>query len=540
MRRVIVLTLVASMSCADPYKLWPKPKVFDKNKLDDECSLTGNFRFEISPVSAVASTHVGRLLEATQRTNDMISNIFRRFTQVSIISCPVTTCVITVENPFAPLTKRPVAEAYIIAFDSQSCQLTCNTAYGCIAGLGTFIQLVNPVRDYLVPSGFTIKDEPEFAVRGLMLDTSRHFIPVSDIKKTIELMAMTKLNVFQWHIVDDHSFPLVIESLPRLSSQGAFSPAALYSRFDVQEIIRFAESRGIRVIPEIDMPGHTDSWFKGYPELRGKATNGIDPTIPANYDFIRTLLSEVVDIFRSDMLEGKLEVHLGGDELWSGWDNAEIGEWMSRNKMSTQTDLIQYWLANVATIANDLSIQVILWEDFLETTNNNIGNSDAESPFIWQTWKRNLLNTITLSQDIGRETIFSSMFYISNTDWDWVDFYSQSMVPAIGTRVVGGVAAVWAEAIDHTNLIQATWPEAAAIGERLWCGSYCSLDPSIDATIRLARWRCRVTVFYGMAAPEPVGALPVDNPDIEWKWSTDMEQFWCEEQDLPFLVRFKG
>jgi hypothetical protein len=77
MRRVIVLTLVASMSCADPYKLWPKPKVFDLNKVDNECSLTRNLRFEISPISAVASTHVGRLLEATQRTNDMISNISR-------------------------------------------------------------------------------------------------------------------------------------------------------------------------------------------------------------------------------------------------------------------------------------------------------------------------------------------------------------------------------------------------------------------------------------------------------------------------------
>ncbi len=515
--------------------MWPKPRSFSYDNTADECSLQSSTQFLIA--QSDASSHMSRLTSAIDRTNTMIAELLTRVPLVTAVRCPISRCEITVTDPSAPLTKQTAAEAYKIEFTALKCALSCQTVYGCIRGLCTFLQLVNPVRHYLVPRAFEIEDEPQFPVRGLSMDTSRHYIPVSVIKQTLELMEMTKMNTFQWHIVDDQSFPLVLESLPRLSEEGAFDPElAVYEKTDIREIIEFAEARGIRVVPEIDIPGHTDSWMKAYPEMRGDATNGIDPTIPANYDIIRTVLTEVVDIFQTDMLEGKLEVHLGGDELWSGWDNAEIGEWMSRNQMSTQTDLIQYWLANVATIAKDLGIQVILWEDFLETTNNNIGNSDAESPFIWQTWKRDLSRSVQLANDINRPVIFSSAFYISNPYLEWDSFYSYVMNEAVGSGVIGGMAAIWTEFIDESNIFPQAWPSAAAIGERLWCGSYCDRDPAVDATLRLARWRCRVIHYFGMAHPEPVGPLGVNAPEREAKWCTDQEQWWCEEQQVVLQV----
>lgn len=115
-----------------------------------------------------------------------------------------------------------------------------------------------------------IEDKPRLPHRGLLLDTSRHFLPVKDILLTLDAMSYNKLNVFHWHIVDDNSFPFESAIFPELSSKGAYHPSMIYKRSDIEEIINFARLRGIRVIPEFDTPGHTESWGQGYPELLTK------------------------------------------------------------------------------------------------------------------------------------------------------------------------------------------------------------------------------------------------------------------------------
>lgn len=112
-----------------------------------------------------------------------------------------------------------------------------------------------------------IYDKPRMPHRGLLLDTSRHFIPVDDILLILDGMSYNKLNVFHWHIVDDNSFPYESSAFPKLSLKGSYHPTMVYSAYNIRKIIEYARIRGIRVIPEFDTPAHTTSWGQGHPEL---------------------------------------------------------------------------------------------------------------------------------------------------------------------------------------------------------------------------------------------------------------------------------
>lgn len=113
----------------------------------------------------------------------------------------------------------------------------------------------------------TIIDKPILPHRGLLLDTSRHYIEISDILLTLDAMSYNKLNVFHWHITDDNSFPYQSTTFPELSEKGAWHPSMIYTVDNVKEIIEYARLRGIRVIPEFDTPGHVQSWGFSHPEL---------------------------------------------------------------------------------------------------------------------------------------------------------------------------------------------------------------------------------------------------------------------------------
>lgn len=114
---------------------------------------------------------------------------------------------------------------------------------------------------------FLLEDHPRFPHRGLMVDTSRHFIPMSNLLALLPLMGHCKLNVFHWHIVDAQSFPILLDSVPELAQKGAYSRSQIYMPEDVQLFVATAKEWGIRVIPEYDIPGHTASWGSAYPEL---------------------------------------------------------------------------------------------------------------------------------------------------------------------------------------------------------------------------------------------------------------------------------
>lgn len=146
-----------------------------------------------------------------------------------------------------------------------SAVLSAETVWGALRGLETFSQLVVRVREgnskLFVPHTVDIVDEPLFPHRGLLLDTSRNFYPVDAILRTVRAMAHNKMNVFHWHITDSHSFPLRLSKEPELADLGAYGFRETYSREDVAMIVEFGRVRGVRVIPELDMPGEFPVFF---------------------------------------------------------------------------------------------------------------------------------------------------------------------------------------------------------------------------------------------------------------------------------------
>lgn len=192
-----------------------------------------------------------------------------------------------------------------------------------------------------------ITDEPVFKYRGTHLDTARNYFEVSTIKRTIDAMAMVKMNSFHWHITDSHSFPLVIESQPELHTLGAYSPEQVYTHEDVKEIVHYAKVRGIRVIPEFDAPAHVgEGWqqkgltlcFKMQPWQNfcdEPPCGQLDPTKDEVYNVMEDIFREMQEIFDyPDMF------HMGGDEVkLNCWNTSTaVQDWMLAKDWQLQND----------------------------------------------------------------------------------------------------------------------------------------------------------------------------------------------------------
>ena len=156
-------------------------------------------------------------------------------------------------------------ESYTLDVTPQNARLQAVNISGALRGLATFAQLVTPGPDGFQAPAMHIEDRPRFPWRGLMLDVSRHWMPMDVVKRNLDAMAAVKLNVFHWHLSDDQGFRVESRRYPKL--QGAGSDGRFYTQDDIRAIVAYARDRGIRVIPEFDVPAHTQSWFPGYPDL---------------------------------------------------------------------------------------------------------------------------------------------------------------------------------------------------------------------------------------------------------------------------------
>ena len=164
-----------------------------------------------------------------------------------------------------PVQQLGEDESYRLEITPQQARLTAPNPLGVLRGLETFLQLVEPgPKAFQVPV-VDIEDHPRFPWRGLHLDVSRHWMPLEVVKRNLDGMAAVKLNVFHWHLSDDQGFRVESKRFPKLQELG--SDGLYYTQDQVREVIAYARDRGIRVVPEFDMPGHTTSWLVGYPEL---------------------------------------------------------------------------------------------------------------------------------------------------------------------------------------------------------------------------------------------------------------------------------
>ena len=362
----------------------------------------------------------------------------------------------------------------VVNATSREARIQSDDIWGAIRGLETFSQLVKNVgHNQFLINETQIKDFPRFGYRGLLVDTSRHYIPVDVLKQNLDAMAYNKLNVFHWHIVDDQSFPYVSKQFPDLSLDGAYDPLThVYTEKDVQDIIEYARHRGIRVVVEFDSPGHTLSWGKGQKGIltecynKNGTKNGlygpIDPTKDNVYKFIEELFTEVTYKFSDQYF------HLGGDEVdFSCWEsNPDIKKFMKTKGISSYSKLEDYYMQNVVEIVKKLNKSYIIWE---EVFNNGVNLKPDTVVHVWmgswgnekeKYWRSELFNVT----EKGYRAILSSCWYLDLISYgpDWTNYYKCEPHSFNGTDkqkslVIGGEAAVWSEYINAANVIGRTW-----------------------------------------------------------------------------------
>jgi hexosaminidase len=288
--------------------------------------LSPNFSF--SPQGAGAADAV--LAGALSRALRTLATIGARGESVQPCAPDSTLSSLTVDvasaraSPFPALGDNESYQLFVAAGDASL--LSAPTVWGALRGLETLTQLVSADRApdgaaprMVVPAAtVSISDSPRFSHRGLMIDTGRAFLPVPLILAALDAMAYVKLNVLHWHLTDDQAFPgPQSDAYPQLTLGAMQAPSRthVYSKADVSSVVEAAAARGIRVVPEFDVPGHTRSWFAGYPFLRSNCSRSdefgapMDPTLNSTYDLLEGLFAEMQASFPDSFF------HIGGDEV---------------------------------------------------------------------------------------------------------------------------------------------------------------------------------------------------------------------------------
>ncbi|XP_033940764.2 beta-hexosaminidase subunit alpha isoform X1 [Pseudochaenichthys georgianus] len=391
------------------------------------------------------------------------------------------------------------SERYNLSVSAGKASLNAETVWGAVRGLESFSQLVyqDEYGSYFV-NKTEIDDFPRFKFRGILLDTSRHYLPVTAILKTLDAMAYSKFNVFHWHIVDDPSFPYQSSTFPDLSSKGAFHPMThIYTQSDVRRVISHARLWGIRVIPEFDSPGHTQSWGKGQPDLltpcyRGSTPSGtfgpVNPVLPSTYQFMTKLFKEVSSVFPDSY------IHLGGDEVDFGcWkSNPDVRAFMQKMGFGGNfLKLEAFYMESIVNITSALNKTSIVWQDVFDY------HEKIPKDTVLHIWKgtgyKEELSRITKA---GMRVVLAAPWYINHIAYgqDWRKSYTVQPLNFSGTDeqkklVIGGEVAMWGEYVDATNLHPRLWPRASAGAERLWSDE--QQTSSVDKAFpRLQDFRC--------------------------------------------------
>ncbi|XP_061657943.1 beta-hexosaminidase subunit beta isoform X2 [Syngnathoides biaculeatus] len=412
--------------------------------------------------------------------------------------------VVLITDPDSECDRYPGVtsdESYELLVVQPYAILKAPKVWGALHGLETFSQLVYEDDFGAKTVNLTeISDFPRFAHRGVLLDTSRHFLPVKVILENLETMAMNKFNVFHWHIVDDPSFPYLSRTFPDLSQKGAYHPYThVYTPSDVKMIIEFARLRGIRVVPEFDTPGHTMSWGKGQANLltpcfAGSEPSGsfgpVNPIVNTTYDFMSRLFREIAAVFPDDY------VHLGGDEVdFTCWkSNPDIQKFMEEQGFGKNySNLESFYIQRLLDIVASTKKGYIIWQEVFD---NGVKLKPDTVVHVWMggSDSGDEMHNVTAA---GFTAILSSPWYLDYISYaqDWLKYYKVEPLKFNGTEeqkklVIGGEACLWGEYVDATNLAPRLWPRASAVAERLWSAK--NVTDVNDAYNRLSSHRCRM------------------------------------------------
>jgi len=387
------------------------------------------------------------------------------------VHAPEAPLVVYCDHASAPVQSAQEDESYRLTVTAVGARLDAHNPLGVLRGMETFLQLVD-----LDASGFgvpavTIEDHPRFPWRGLMLDVARHWMPLADVKRTLDGMAAVKLNVFHWHLSENQGFRIESKRFPKLQEKG--SDGQYFTQDQAREVIAYARDRGIRVIPEFDMPGHATAWFVGYPELAsapgpyqierqwGIFDPAMDPTRDETYQFLDAFIGEMAALFPDEYF------HIGGDEVnGKQWDaNPRIQEFMRAQGIKGNEELQAYFTRRVQSIVEKHGKKMIGWDEIL--------SKDMPHNILVQSWRGQKALADAARQ--GVSGILSNGYYLdlgySAAHHYAVDPLGEGAADLSADqkrRVLGGEACMWSEMVTPELLDTRVWPRMAAIAERFW------------------------------------------------------------------------
>lgn len=370
-----------------------------------------------------------------------------------------------------------IDESYTLNVTDAGIEIRALTDVGAMHGLSTLLQLIKVKDGAYAFTGVQIKDEPRFVWRGLMMDVARHFMPISVVKRNLDAMALVKLNVFHWHLSDDQGFRVETKMLPELYKKA--SDGQYYTQEQIKDIVKYAGDRGIRVVPEFDVPGHGTAFLTAYPEFASKKDLDysierfagifdptLDPTNDKTYEFLDTLFKEVAPLFPD------VYFHIGGDENeGKHWDeNPEIQEFMKENGLADNHELQTYFNIKLEKILAKYGKSLMGWEEIM--TDNMPKSALIHS---WRGINEGMEPGESLVKAVknGYQTILSNGYYIDLL-LSVEDHYLVDPLPAVelsteeAGRILGGEATMWSELVTPLTVDSRIWPRTAAIAERFW------------------------------------------------------------------------
>jgi len=378
--------------------------------------------------------------------------------------------------------------------------LSARSVWGVLRGLETFSQMVErPAaggggngtasggggdsgerRLSAVP--VSVFDAPRFAYRGLLVDSARHYMPLSVLRAHIDALSWSKMNVMHWHHHDAGVWSLHSDSVPGLAD-AAVAAGWQYSHAEVKDLVSYARDRGVRIIPEFETPGHANSLYKAVPNMssicygdykrKWPIRGEMNPCLDVTHETLTKLLSEFAPLFDDEI------VHLGGDEVsyncWGQDKSVKPGCRGGPANETTYSQLEQRFDVQLHGVLRGVHKKPMHWHDPLTERSVNLSLSSLIE--VWDGTKHAALAT-TLSR--GYEAVFSGSYYLDHLQLNWEDYYAadpttwtefKALAPAARARLIGLEASMWSETVDHTNAITKTWPRAAAVAERAWSSS---------------------------------------------------------------------
>ena len=431
----------------------------------------GSLKIDSSFTVALTGYSEPRLERAAER----FLKTLHRQTALLVASKPgdaaKATLVVRTDHASKEVQELGEDESYGLEVTTAGAKLTAATPLGAMHGLQTFLQLVQVSPDGFIAPSVTINDKPRFPWRGLMIDSARHFIPLEVLRRNMDGLEAVKMNVFHWHLSENQGFRVESRKYPKLHEMG--SDGLYYTQEEIHDLIEYARDRGIRVVPEFDVPGHSTAWFVGYPELAsapgpydverrwGVFDPAFDPTSEKTYKFLDTFFGEMAKLFPDHFF------HVGGDEVnGKQWDaNPKIQEFIKAHGLKSNAELQSYFNKRLEPIVARHGKSMVGWDEVLDTT--------LPKDIVIQSWRG--AEGLAEAAKQGFRTILSNGYYL---DLGWPAARHYAVDPMSGAaasqtdeekaRILGGESCMWAEYVNAENVDSRIWPRNAAIAERLW------------------------------------------------------------------------